>query len=89
MANIIPEDVHDLCEAYLNGNVKKAMKMQLNMMDLCDKLFIEVNPIPIKNAMNMLGMNVGDLRMPLCDLEEANAQKVRQALKDYGLKVVK
>ncbi len=89
VANIIPEDVHDLCEAYLNGNVKKAMKMQLNMMDLCDKLFIEVNPIPIKNAMNMLGMNVGDLRMPLCDLEEANAQKVRQALKDYGLKVVK
>ena len=88
-ANIIPEDVHDLCEAYLNGDVKKAMKMQLNMMDLCDKLFIEVNPIPIKNAMNMLGMNVGDLRMPLCDLEEANAQKVRQALKDYGLKVVK
>ncbi len=89
VANIIPEDVHDLCEAYLSGNVKKAMKMQLNMMDLCDKLFIEVNPIPIKNAMNMLGMNVGDLRMPLCDLEEANAQKVRQALKDYGLKVVK
>lgn len=86
-ANIIPKDVHDLCWAYLNGDVNTAMKMQLGMMDLCDKLFIEVNPIPIKNAMNMLGMNVGNLRMPLCDLEEANAVKVKKALSDYGLKV--
>lgn len=86
-ANIIPKDVHDLCYAYLNGDTQKAMKLQLGMMDLCDKLFIEVNPIPIKNAMNMLGMNVGNLRMPLCDLEDENAVKVRKALCDYGLKV--
>lgn len=87
-ANIIPEDVHNLCASYLAGDVKTAMRLQLNMMDLCDKLFIEVNPIPVKNAMNMLGMNVGNLRMPLCDLEDANAVKVRQSLADYGLKVV-
>lgn len=87
-ANIIPEDVHNLCSAYLEGDTKTAIKLQLGMMDLCDKLFIEVNPIPVKNAMNMLGFNVGDLRMPLCDLEDANAVKVRQSLIDYGLKVV-
>ncbi len=87
-ANIIPEEVHDLCASYLAGDVKKAMDLQLGMIDLCDKLFIEVNPIPVKNAMNMLGMNVGNLRMPLCDLEDANAVKVRQSLIDYGLKVV-
>lgn len=88
VANIIPEDVHNMCQAYLDGDVKKAAKMQLEMMDLCDKLFIEVNPIPVKNAMNMLGYNVGDLRMPLCDLEDENAVKVRQSLVNYGLKVV-
>lgn len=87
-ANIIPEDVHNMCAAYLAGDVKTAMNLQLGMMDLCEKLFIEVNPIPVKNAMNMLGMNVGDLRMPLCDLEDANAVKVRQSLINYGLKVV-
>lgn len=88
-ANVIPNEVHDLCEAYLNGDVKKAAALQLGMMDLCDKLFIEVNPIPVKNAMNMLGWNVGDLRMPLCDLEDANAAKLRESLTNYGLKVVK
>lgn len=86
-ANIIPKDMHDMCELYFDGKVKEAAAMQLRALDLIDKLFIEVNPIPIKNAMNMLGYEVGDLRMPLCDLEEKNASAVRKALEDYGLKV--
>lgn len=86
-ANIIPQDMHDMCQLYFDGKVKEAAQMQLRALDLIDKLFIEVNPIPIKNAMNMLGFAVGDLRMPLCDLEEKNVPVVRQALLDYGLKV--
>ena len=86
-ANIIPRDMHDMCQLYFDGKVKEAAQMQLRALDLIDKLFIEVNPIPIKNAMNMLGVAVGDLRMPLCDLEEKNVPAVKQALLDYGLKV--
>lgn len=89
VANIIPKDVHDMCELYFEGKTKEAAAMQLKMMDLVEKMFIEVNPIPVKNAMNMMGFDVGDLKLPLVDLEEANAKKVRKSLLDYGLKVVK
>ena len=89
VANIIPQDVHDMCELYFEGKTKEAAAMQLRMMDLVEKMFIEVNPIPVKNAMNMMGFDVGDLKLPLVDLEEANAEKVRKSLLDYGLKVVK
>lgn len=89
VANIIPKDVHDMCELYFEGKTKEAAAMQLKMMDLVEKMFIEVNPIPVKNAMNMMGFDVGDLKLPLVDLEEANAEKVRKSLLDYGLKVVK
>ena len=89
VANIIPKDVHDMCELYFEGKTKEAAAMQLKMMDLVEKMFIEVNPIPVKNAMNMMGFDVGDLKLPLVDLEEANAKKVRKSLFDYGLKVVK
>ena len=73
---------------YFDGKVKEAAKMQLEMMDLVEKLFIEVNPIPVKNAMNMMGMDVGELKLPLVDLSEENAKKVRKALVDYGIKVI-
>lgn len=89
VANIIPQDVHDMCELYFEGKTKEAAAMQLKMMDLVEKMFIEVNPIPVKNAMNMMGFDVGDLKLPLVDLEESNAEKVRKSLLDYGLKVVK
>lgn len=89
VANIIPKDVHDMCRLYFDGSVKEAAKMQLKMMDLIEKMFIEVNPIPVKNAMNMLGFDVGELKLPLVDLEEGNAVKVRKALEGYGLKTVK
>ena len=89
VANIIPKDVHDMCELYFEGKTKEAAAMQLKMMDLVEKMFIEVNPIPVKNAMNMMGFDVGDLKLPLVNLEESNVEKVRKSLLDYGLKVVK
>lgn len=86
-ANIIPSDMHDMCQAYFDGDVKKAAQIQLSALDLIDKLFIEVNPVPVKNAMNMLGYGVGPLRMPLCDMEECNADKLKKAMTEYGLTV--
>ncbi len=85
VANVLPKYTHELCQNYLDGNVKEAAKMQLDIMDLVDKLFIEVNPIPVKSALNMMGWGVGPLRMPLCEMEDANAQKLRDSLARYGL----
>ncbi len=86
-ANIIPADMHDMCQAYFDGDVKKSAEIQLRALDLIDKLFIEVNPVPVKNAMNMLGYGVGPLRMPLCDMEDDNAEKVKKSMIAYGLEV--
>ncbi len=88
-ANIIPKDMHDMCASYFEGDVKRAADIQLAALDLIDKLFVEVNPIPIKSAMNMLGYDVGNLRMPLCDMEEQNEEVLRKSLEKYGLKAVK
>lgn len=84
-ANLMPTYVHDMCSKYSSGDVKEAARMQLDIMDLVDKLFIEVNPIPVKTAMNMVGWQVGHLRMPLCEMEDENAKKLEDSLKRYGL----
>ena len=87
VANIIPKDVHDMCKLWFEGKAKESAAMQLKMMDLVEKMFIDVNPIPVKNAMNMLGFDVGDLKLPLVDLSDENAAKVRKSMADYGLKL--
>ena len=76
-----------MCRLWLEGNTKEAAKMQLKMMDLVEKMFIDVNPIPVKNAMNMLGFDVGELKLPLVDLSDENAAKVKKSMADYGLKL--
>ena len=87
VANILPAETHDMCEKFLSGDVAGSRELFLNMLDLVNSLFVEVNPIPIKTAMNLLGHNVGKLRMPLCDMEDANLATLRAALERYGLKV--
>lgn len=87
VANILPEETHDLCFDFINGNIEKSKNDYLNMLELIDMLFIEVNPIPIKTAMNMMGFNVGKLRLPLCDMEEGNLEKLKKAMADYGIKI--
>lgn len=84
-ANIIPRVMHDMVIKYLEGNVTESMKMQLKMIGLIKALFIEVNPIPVKAAMNMLGYNVGKCRLPLTDMSEKNTEFLKNALKNYGL----
>lgn len=84
VANICPKETHDLVEKFLNGDVKGSRELQLGMKTLIDKLFIEVNPIPVKTAMNILGFEVGDLRLPLAPMEENNLKALRDELVNYG-----
>lgn len=88
LANIIPKDMHDMCRLYLEGNHEEALKLQLNMLALNDAIFIETNPIPVKTALNLMGMQVGNLRLPLCDMSEGNLSVLKKELLNYGLKVV-
>ncbi len=85
LANIQPEETHNMVMDYLNGDREKAMKFQLDAIPLIKALFCEVNPIPIKTAMNLMGMEVGPLRRPLCDMEPQNLERLRAAMKNAGL----
>lgn len=85
LSNVAPKQTHDIVAEYLAGNVKKSMELQLKALDLCDALFCEVNPIPVKAAMNLMNKNVGSLRMPLTEMEDANKEKLSKAMKEYGI----
>lgn len=84
-ANIIPEKMHQMCQLYFDGKGKEAAKMQLDYLELINALFCEVNPIPIKTAMNMLGYDVGGLKLPLCDVTPEHKNLLDKALKAAGL----
>ena len=84
-SNVAPKQTHDICQLYFDGNVEKSCKEQLRMIDLCDALFCEVNPIPVKKALNLMGMNAGVLRRPLTEMEPQNAARLEKAMKDYGI----
>ncbi|MCX7749681.1 MAG: 4-hydroxy-tetrahydrodipicolinate synthase [Clostridia bacterium] len=85
MSNIIPLDTHDMVVKFLNGDLEGSRKLQLGTLNLIKALFIEVSPIPIKAAMNLMGMNVGKCRMPLVDMGDKNLDILKNALKEYGL----
>ncbi len=85
LANVVPEETHDMCEKYLTGDTKGALKLQLDLLDLAKALFCEVNPIPVKTALNLMGLKAGSLRLPLCDMAEENLAVLRQALAAHGL----
>ncbi|NLZ48954.1 MAG: 4-hydroxy-tetrahydrodipicolinate synthase [Clostridiales bacterium] len=84
-ANIIPKEIHDMCYEYFNGNVKRSLELQLKYLSLINALFIENNPIPIKQAMNLMGMEVGSVRLPLVDMSENNEAILRDELRKHGL----
>ncbi len=85
LSNIAPQQTHDICAKYFEGDVRGSMQMQLDAIELIDALFCEVNPIPVKKALNLMGMGAGTLRLPLTDMEDANAAKLEKAMKDYGI----
>ncbi|MEM5770828.1 MAG: dihydrodipicolinate synthase family protein, partial [Bacillota bacterium] len=85
MANIIPRDTHDMAMNFLRGDVAGAIKLQLQTLKLIKALFSEVNPIPVKAAVNLLGFKAGQCRMPLTELSERNLEILRAEMKAYGL----
>ena len=87
-SNIAPKQVHDLCDSFFKGDLATAQKLQMEALELVDALFCDVNPIPVKTAMNLMGMEVGPFRGPLCEMNEAGKAKLIKAMRDYGLKLV-
>jgi len=85
LANVAPRDTHDMVRKFLDGDVKGACEIQLRAKPLIDALFIEVNPIPVKAALNMMGKIQYEYRMPLCQMDEANYAKLEKEMKTYGL----
>ena len=85
LSNVAPQYTHDICAKYLAGDVKGSLDMQLKAIPLIDQLFCEVNPIPVKKALNLMGFEVGDLRMPLTELTPANTERLAQAMKEFGI----
>lgn len=85
LSNVAPRQTHEICQKFFDGDVAGSMQMQLDAIPLCDALFCEVNPIPVKKGMELLGFKTKYLRLPLTEMEEANAKKLEQVMKDYGI----
>ena len=87
LSNVAPEETHDIVEMYLDGDVRGSMELQLKAIPLVDQLICEVNPIPVTAGMNLMGFEVGPLRMPLTEMEDANKENLKAAMKDFGIEV--
>ena len=88
LSNIAPKETHDIVMKYLEGDVAGSRDLQIRAISLIDELFCEVNPIPVKAAMNLMGKEVGPLRLPLTEMEPANQARLAAAMRDFGLNVV-
>jgi len=85
LSNVAPAQAHDIVQTYLDGDVKTSCYMQLKSIPVCDALFCEVNPIPVKKAMNLQGRGAGIMRRPLTEMEPQNAEKLEKAMREYGI----
>ena len=85
LANVAPKETHDICQLYLDGKVKEACAEQLRALELCNALFCEVNPIPVKKALELMGIITGGIRLPLTEMEPANTERLTKAMREYGI----
>ena len=85
LSNVAPKQTHDICQMYFDGNVEGSRDLQLKAIPLIDGLFCEVNPIPVKKAMNLMGLEAGTLRRPLTEMEDAHAEVMKKAMEDFGI----
>ena len=85
LSNVAPQQTHDICAKWFAGDVKGSAELQLKALPLINALFSEVNPIPVKKAMNLMGYEVGGLRMPLTELTKPNEEKLAKAMRDFGI----
>lgn len=85
LSNVAPKQTHDIVASYLAGDVKRSCQLQLDAIPLISELFCEVNPIPVKAAMNLMGMEVGSLRLPLTEMEPQNQERMARVMREYGI----
>ncbi len=85
LANVAPKETHNICQYYFDGKVKESCDEQLRALDLCNALFCEVNPIPVKKALELMKMIPGGLRLPLTEMEPANCERLSKAMKEFGI----
>lgn len=85
LSNVAPAQTHDICQKFFDGDIEGSRKMQLDALELIDALFCEVNPIPVKKALQLMGITGGYLRMPLTEMEPANTERLSNAMKAYGI----
>lgn len=85
LSNVVPRDAHNICSLYFEGKVKESRELQMKYLSLINALFIEVNPIPVKTALRLMGFNAGPLRMPLFDMDEENLKVLKKELKAHNL----
>ena len=85
LSNVCPKETHELCQKFFDGDLKGSLKLQLDYLDLIHALFCEVNPIPVKTAMNLMGFDAGNLRLPLCEMGEATLAQLKYAMAERGL----
>ncbi len=85
LSNVMPKQAHDICAKWFEGDTKGSAALQLELLDLCNGLFMDVNPIPVKEALNLMGWNVGECRLPLCSMDDASREKLASILNKHGL----
>jgi 4-hydroxy-tetrahydrodipicolinate synthase len=85
LSNVAPKQTHDICQMFFDGNVEGSRQLQLDALPVIDGLFCEVNPIPVKKAMNLMGLEAGPLRRPLTEMEDAHAAVLEKAMKEFGI----
>ena len=85
LSNVVPRETHDICQLYFDGKTQDAAKLQLKLLKLANTLFCEVNPVPVKTAMGLLGLCGDEMRLPLCEMDDANREKLISVMKSYNL----
>ena len=85
LSNVMPQETHDICQLYFDGKVKESSDLQIKLLDLINNLFIDVNPIPVKMALREMGFKVGELRLPLTDMEDSKLAKLKASMKSHGI----
>ncbi len=85
LSNVMPKETHDICQLFFDGKVKESAALQLKLLKLINNLFIEVNPVPVKTAMSLMGWCSEAMRLPLCEMDEKNLTVLRESLKQHGL----
>ncbi len=88
LSNVAPKQTHDICQLYFDGKLKESAALQLKAIPLVDALFCEVNPIPVKKGVALMGIAAGPVRMPLSEIEPAHEEKLRKAMKDFGCELI-